>query len=297
MLNTQSMNLDLIRTFVIVGQSKDYNEAASKLNIDKTNVSRHIKSLEELMGTKLINKNAKNYIELTEDGKTLFDGYEKAYNLLFITEKTFLQNKNLNSGKISIGISFDIESKVLTDKIINFKSKYSDTAFKIVNLPSKNLVEKLSHYTLDFVIDEKSDHYKKSSGIKSIDLFNEEYCLVYDKNKFNITAISDLNNIPLILPVSTKQERKLFEEYLEENKIQKKLSIETSNYLSSIEYAESGLGVALIPKNFEINDLEKFDIDLSKTITLSYVESNLSPSSAEFLKKILEKNSWKVIDN
>ena len=85
MLNTQSMNLDLIRTFVIVGQSKDFNDAASKLKIDATNVSRHIKTLEQLMGTKLINKNAKNYIELTEDGQILFDGYEKAYNLLFIT--------------------------------------------------------------------------------------------------------------------------------------------------------------------------------------------------------------------
>ena len=108
MLNTQSMNLDLIRTFVIVGQSKDYNDAASKLKIDATNVSRHIKALEQLMGTKLINKNAKNYIELTEDVQILFDGYEKAYNLLFITEKTYLQIKDLNSGKISIGISADI---------------------------------------------------------------------------------------------------------------------------------------------------------------------------------------------
>ena len=121
MLNTQSMNLDLIRTFVIVGQSKDYNDAASKLQMDATNVSRHIKSLEQLMGTKLINKNSKNFIELTEDGKTLFDGYEKAYNLLFITEKTYLQKKDLNSGKISIGISADIESNVLVDKIISFK--------------------------------------------------------------------------------------------------------------------------------------------------------------------------------
>lgn len=27
MFKTQSMNLDLVRTFVIVGQSKDYNDA------------------------------------------------------------------------------------------------------------------------------------------------------------------------------------------------------------------------------------------------------------------------------
>ena len=152
MLNTQSMNLDLIRTFVIVGQSKDLSDASSKLKIDKSNVSRHIKALEGLMGTKLIKKNSKNYIELTEDGKLLFEGYEKAYNLLFLTEKSFRQNKNLNSGKISIGISSDLEISLLNDKIISFKDKYPDTSFKIINLPSKELYEKLIHYSQYFLL-------------------------------------------------------------------------------------------------------------------------------------------------
>ena len=285
MLNTQSMNLDLIRTFVIVGQSKDFNDAASKLKIDATNVSRHIKTLEQLMGTKLINKNAKNYIELTEDGQILFDGYEKAYNLLFITEKTYLQSKDLNSVKISIGISADIESTVLIDKIVSFKGKYSDAAFKTINLPSKDLVEKLSHYTLDFVIDEKSDNYKKSSGVKSIDLYEEKYSLVYNKGNFSINDITDLKDVPMILPVSTKKERKIFDNFLDKNNLTKKLSIETSNYLSAIEYVKKGLGVALIPRNMIDNELEHFDIDITKVITLSYIENNLSPLSIEFLKE------------
>lgn len=285
MLNTQSMNLDLIRTFVIVGKSKDFNDAASKLKIDATNVSRHIKTLEQLMGTKLINKNAKNYIELTEDGQILFDGYEKAYNLLFITEKTYLQSKDLNSGKISIGISADIESTVLIDKIVSFKGKYSDAAFKTINLPSKDLVEKLSHYTLDFVIDEKSDNYKKSSGVKSIDLYEEKYSLVYNKGNFSINDITDLKDVPMILPVSTKKERKIFDNFLDKNNLTKKLSIETSNYLSAIEYVKKGLGVALIPRNMIDNELEHFDIDITKVITLSYIENNLSPLSIEFLKE------------
>lgn len=285
MLNTQSMNLDLIRTFVIVGQSKDFNDAASKLKIDATNVSRHIKTLEQLMGTKLINKNAKNYIELTEDGQILFDGYEKAYNLLFITEKIYLQSKDLNSGKISIGISADIESTVLIDKIVSFKGKYSDAAFKTINLPSKDLVEKLSHYTLDFVIDEKSDNYKKSSGVKSIDLYEEKYSLVYNKGNFSINDITDLKDVPMILPVSTKKERKIFDNFLDKNNLTKKLSIETSNYLSAIEYVKKGLGVALIPRNMIDNELEHFDIDITKVITLSYIENNLSPLSIEFLKE------------
>ncbi len=202
MLNTQTMNLDLIRTFVIVEQSKDYNDAATKLNIDKTNVSRHIKSLEQLMGTKLINKKSKNYIELTEDGKILFDGYEKAYNLLYITEKTYLQNKDLNSGKISIGISSDIEIDILNEKIEEFKKKYPKAIFKIINLPSKELYEKLSHYNIDFVIDEKID-LQKSSGIVSNDIAEKKYCLCFSNKQYLINTLNDIKDYPLILPTST----------------------------------------------------------------------------------------------
>jgi len=283
MLNTQTMNLDLIRTFVIVGQSKDFSEAASKLKINKSNVSRHIKALEDLMGTKLVKK-MKNYIELTDDGKILFDGYEKAYNLLFITEKSYIQNKDLNSGKISIGVSSDIEIKILNKKIGEFKEKYPDTIFKIINLPSKELYEKLSHYNIDFVIDEKID-LQKSSGIVSYDIDEEEYCIGYLNNKYKINSLEDIKDYPLILPVSTKAERKMFDDLLLKKNIDRKLSVETSNYISSLDFAINGVGIALLPKNI-IKDkaLNTCDAGFAKRIAISYVDENLSPSSKEFFK-------------
>ena len=286
MFHTPKMNLDLIRTFVIVGQSKDFADAASKLKIDQTNVSRHIKSLENLMGTKLIKKNSKNYIELTEDGKTLFEGYEKAYNLLFITEKTFKQSKDLNSGKISIGIAEDIEISMLNDKIESFKKDYPNGAFKIINLSTKDLFEKLYHYNIDFVIDEKIDNYVKSNEISMLDLYKEEYCLAFLKDKFNIKNLSDIKGIPLILPINAKKERKYFEELLLKNKIEKKLSIETASYESGLDYAKRGLGVALLPISLaKTTDLQFLNIPISKEIAIAYIEKNLSPSSKEFLKK------------
>ena len=287
---TQSMNLDLIRTFVIVGQSRDLTEAALKLKLDKSNISRHIKSLESLMGTKLFKKNSRNCIELTEDGKKLFDGYEKAYNLLFITEKSYRQEKDLNNGKITIGISSDNETLLLNKNIVKFKEKYPNTIFKIINLPSKELYDKLSHYAIDFVIDEKIDS-QKSSGIVSYDVFTEQYCLCYLESKYSISNIKDLKEYPLILPVRSKEERNSFDTLLGNEKINSKLSIETSNYISSLHFAKEGLGVALVPKRVAINNnLEVFDIDLHKNIVISYVEENLSPSSKEFLKYLKSKN-------
>lgn len=285
MLNTQSMNLDLIRTFVIVGQSKDLSDASSKLKIDKSNVSRHIKALEGLMGTKLIKKNSKNYIELTEDGKLLFDGFEKAYNLIFLTEKSFRQSKDLNAGKISIGISSNLESNILNSKIEAFKKLYPATFFKIINLPSKELYEKLIHYNIDFVIDESID-FQRSNGIVSSKIYEENFVLGYSDKKYKLDNLNDLENAPLILPVRNKEERILFEKLLDKNNISKNLSIETSNYNSSIDFALKGLGVALVPKEMETkDDLKYLNIDLQKNINISYVSENLSPSSREFLNQ------------
>lgn len=285
MLNTQSMNLDLIRTFVIVGQSKDLSDASSKLKIDKSNVSRHIKALEGLMGTKLIKKNSKNYIELTEDGKLLFDGFEKAYNLIFLTEKSFRQSKDLNAGKISIGISSNLESNILNSKIEAFKKLYPATSFNIINLPSKELYEKLIHYNIDFVIDESID-FQRSNGIVSSKIYEENFALGYSDKKYKLDNLNDLENAPLILPVRNKEERILFEKLLDKNNISKNLSIETSNYNSSIDFALKGLGVALVPKEMETkDDLKYLNIDLQKNINISYVSENLSPSSREFLNQ------------
>ena len=65
MLKTQSMNLDVIRTFVVVGQSKSFQEASVKLLIDRSSVSRHIALLEETLGFKVIKRLDNNLIELT----------------------------------------------------------------------------------------------------------------------------------------------------------------------------------------------------------------------------------------
>ena len=286
MLKTQSMNLDYIRTFVVVGQSKDYKEAASKLNIDYTNVSRHIKQLEDTMETKLVKINYKNIIELTEDGKTLFDGYEKAYNTILFTEKNYIQGKSLNTGKLSIGVLKDVEKDILTEKVKKFKNKYPDVIIKIVEGETKDLFDKLSKYYIDFVIDEKYWDLKSSSDIKSKSISIEKYCIAYSSNHFEteLNTIEQLNNLPLILPISDRQDRMKFEQLLSENKIKKNLSLEVSNYDTAYDYTISGLGYALLPKKYiKDSELNYLDIELDKEISISYINGNLSPSAKEFL--------------
>ena len=287
MLQTPTMNLNLMRTFVIVGQSRDIKTAAEKLKMDQSNVSRNIKSLEEIMNTKLIIRNHKSYIELTESGKVLFAYYEKAYNLLFLAEKTHLQNHSLDCAKITIGTSFNCDSELFISKIDVFKKKYPNIVIKTIHLSTRDLFDRLSQYYVDFILSEKIDNIKKSSEIKSIDLFEEQYCIAYSSNYYNLslTDIKQLNSIPLLVPTTNKKVRILFDEQLESLGIAENVSIESDDENELKMYANLGLGFALLPKRVVKNsDLAYLDLDIHVTIAISYVGENLTPSNTEFLK-------------
>ena len=292
MLKTQAMRLDYIRTFIIVCQSKNFRDAANKLNVDFTNISRHISALEEIMETKLINRKSKSMIELTEDGKILFDGWQKGYNLLLLTEKNFIQRKSLNAGKISIGVPRGVEEDFLTNKIMAFKAKYPSVIIKILNYDTNTLFKHLSNYYLDFVIDEVSENFKYDTNIKSINLKTYKFVLAYSPKYFDkkISCKEDINNIPLILPTTLKQERLKFEKIFGKDEVKESLTLEVTNYDAAKKYALNGLGYALLPKDKILkNELNYFEIEeLNKNISISYVIGNLSPSAKEFLKTIID---------
>ena len=63
------------------------------------------------------------------------------------------------------------------------------------------------------------------------------------------------------------------------------MSIEVCNYYVAKDYAESGLGVALLPKRIaKDSKLEIENININKTIKISYISENLTASTQEFLK-------------
>ena len=93
-LSSQKMNLNNIRTFVVLGQSNNMTEASKKLDVAISLVSRHLKQLEEELQTKLVVPTPKNQkLKLTDDGKYFFNKYEKIYNEIMLAEKEYKQTK------------------------------------------------------------------------------------------------------------------------------------------------------------------------------------------------------------
>lgn len=76
-----NINLNLYKIFYIVAKSKSFVDASNKLFISQPAISKDIKTLENLMNTKLIYRKS-NGITLTRDGKEFYKYLEQSFGIL-----------------------------------------------------------------------------------------------------------------------------------------------------------------------------------------------------------------------
>ena len=295
----KNLNLNLYRVFYEVTKYSSISAAAKSMYLSQPAISKSIKNLETELGITLFDR-ALNGIVLTENGKELFTYVEEAFNSIRLAEKKMLENKNLEKGTLAIGIRSHIASFYLVDKVIEFHNKYPKIEITIINRPSNELLKLLNNNRIDFIIDISS--YKDELDSYDVkDLSDLEHCFVTLNNE-NILpdkteyTLSDLKNVPLILPVNHSSHRKILNQFAKDNNIrfQNVLSVETSELI--YDFVKRGEGVGYILKDMVIKDVESgllkiIDIkeDLPKdSLKLICLEKRLTEASHQFISDYLK---------
>jgi len=284
-LSSMKMNLDYIRTFTVLGQSRSMTEASHKLHVNTSYVSRHIKQLEKELQTKLILINAKSKeIQFTEAGKYFYEKYEKIYNEILLTEKNFRQSEQLDNCKITLGVSQDLEKSYLLPKLKLFFDQYPNISLKVINGDRIKLMKLLTRYTTDFLVCKfHSQDYLENDSIVVKKLATTSYCFVYNPLKYHFT---DFSSSSVILPVSNTEERMALNTYFQDRQICFQRSYEIENFDRMMSYIMDGFGVGIVLRDLvvESENLAIIDMDLPVDICLCYIPDKVTPSTKELLK-------------
>ncbi len=284
-LNSQKMNLDYIRTFVVLGQSRNMTQASQKLNVTISYISRHLRQLEEELEVKLIISSPQNReLELTESGKYYFEKYEKIYNELLLAEKNFKQMKNLNECKINIGVNEDLEDVFLSKKLKKFLTKYNNISVKVFHGDNRYLSQLLNQFRIDFMI------YKSESSLNILNdnvqttlIEQSDYCFVYNTDLY---SFKDFASSTFILPFNGTEDRISANNYFKEHNINPKVIYEFSNFNQIISYVQQGFGIGFVLKSCikDYPNLHTINVHTSLDIRISYIKEMLIPSTKELLK-------------
>ena len=294
------INLNLYKIFYEVALSESISDASKKLFITQSAVSKAIKKLEEDLNTNLFYRNSKG-VKLTEKGEELLFYVEEAFNNLVTAERTMIESKTLNKGKISIGVPSQIGSFYIFEDITNFHKKYPNIEITIISKTTTQLLKLLERHELDFIID-TSPINTKIDNIIIQPLIEINNCFVAKSDTSidvdKIKTIKDLANYPLVLPIKGTDNRKQLDKLFEKNNVELNnvINIHTSEMIAGSIKKDLGIGYIIydvIKDNVENGEFKIIDINESLpkiTINLVYIEKYLTIAPKFFIENYLKIN-------
>ena len=294
------INLNLYKIFYEVALSESISDASKKLFITQSAVSKAIKKLEEDLNTNLFYRNSKG-VKLTEKGEELLFYVEEAFNNLVTAERTMIESKTLNKGKISIGVPSQIGSFYIFKDITNFHKKYPNIEITIISKTTTQLLKLLERHEIDFIID-TSPINTKIDNIIIQPLIEVKNCFVAKSDTSididKIKTIKDLANYPLVLPIKGTDNRKQLDKVFEKNNVELNnvINIHTSEMIAGSIKKDLGIGYIIydvIKDNVENEEFKIIDIKENLpniTINLVYIEKYLTIAPKFFIENYLKIN-------
>lgn len=294
-----NLNLNLYKIFYDVAQYGSVSTASKNLSVSQPAISRSIKKLEEDLDVTLFYRTL-NGMVLTEKGKELLGYVEEACNSLIIGERTMMETNSLVKGKLSIGVPSHIASFYLYEHIKNFHEKYPDIEISLINRSTDELIKMLESHEIDFII-ESSPIITNEKELHVEDLTHAYHGFVALANdKQNISKLSDLTNVPVILPGEKSYDRQRLNELLLDSDVTLKniISIDSSEMIKEAILQGNGIGYLLLDNvKKEIMDGTLKEIPIEKnlpyvTIKLVYIDKYLTKAPQVFIDEYLKKNNY-----
>ncbi|WP_313892749.1 LysR family transcriptional regulator [Psychrobacillus sp.] len=288
--------LDLYKVFCKVAKSESFSKAAKELYMTQPAVSQAIMQLEKELDTRLFIRTPRG-VSLTDEGTLLFEYANSAINLLHVGEEKILEFKNLTAGELKIGVGDTISRYFLLPYLEQFRNKYPNITFKIVNGTTVELCTILKSGGVDIAIcnlpiEDSTLELRPCFEIHDVFVYGEKFKKILSKP----LGLDELVKLPLILLEPNSNSRKYVENYMLSKGIKVSPEFELGSHSLLLEFAKINLGIACVTKEFSLEYLNtgllnevqlKEDIPKRSVGVCSLKSVPLSPAATKFVE-ILE---------
>ena len=195
------MYIDSLVLFLAVVDCKSFSEAAFEKNISQSALSKQIKNLEQVCGTKLFDR-SKHTIHLTDAGEVFAAHAETVvseYNAMKNSMTTF---NGTGTEYLRIASSPVLHLYEFSSMIKTFLNSHPDTHVQIDESPLFSIIKELDRLSIDLAI-VRSEAFPDKEGFQFIPLIEDEVVfLCSDKNRLaknKTVSISQINQENLVL--------------------------------------------------------------------------------------------------
>jgi len=122
--------LELLRTFIRVTEMSSFTLAGESLGLPKSSVSEHVQALEELLGTRLLQRTTRK-VQATQDGLVLYERSKDLLSHMDEIEGLFRQDAALLSGRIRVDLPSILARRVVMPRLPDFMARHPQLMLEI----------------------------------------------------------------------------------------------------------------------------------------------------------------------
>ncbi|QUL53510.1 LysR family transcriptional regulator [Paenibacillus tritici] len=236
-----------LEVFIKVVEKENFTKAAEELHMTQPAVSQYIRTLEQVVGTRLLERSNK-FVRMNKAGEIV---YHHAKGILALyTRMQYLVDDLANnaSGPIAIGASYTFGEYILPHIIAKLKKEYPLIRPSIIIHNTKEIIDLVISYQLDIGIIEGffNDHQIHSEIVSEdhmVIVASPQHPLLEKKEELRL---SDLVDETWILREEGSGTRQAADNFFEMYEFTPKSIMEFGSTQVIKESVEAGLGISLL---------------------------------------------------
>ncbi len=146
-----ALNLNLLRSFWLVGQAGSVSRAAQASFVSQPALSKAVKELENQIGLPLFERGARG-VTLTEAGGGLFEFCKAIFSLESEAEDFLSSLKRLEGGTLRLGASTTIATAILPRLLADFRERHRNLRFSLARGNTSEIETRLLDFQLDIAL-------------------------------------------------------------------------------------------------------------------------------------------------
>ena len=234
-----------IRAFYAVVEEGNISHAAQRLAIAQPALSRQMKRLEEMLGTKLFDRGSRR-IRLTEAGRVFSERVEKILMLVDGTIRDIEEIGGGEAGTIHLGTITSSGATLLPKLIAEFHRKHPKITFQIWEAEGSRILELLDNRIIEIGITRTQ---VDEQIYESLILDHEPFIVMMREDqvvgdKPDEVELIDLANSDLIVPLRWKS---LVISKSHDAGFDPKIFCVSDSIVQDILFVRNGLGLAILP--------------------------------------------------
>ncbi|WP_010283651.1 selenium metabolism-associated LysR family transcriptional regulator [Bacillus timonensis] len=280
-----------LQVFITVVENKNFSRAADKLHMTQPAVSQYIRTFEENLGVRLLDRTNK-YVHVTKAGEIVYHHAKEIVGLYTKMGSLLDDLTNQVKGPLSIGASYTFGEYVLPHLLAKMKNKYADIQPTVTIANTDTIAELVKSHQIDIGIIEGQLKNEKRIGIQD---FAEDHMVIIASlnhpliQKNRKVTNKDLENETWVLREEGSGTRAAGENVFNKLGISPKNIMSFGSTQAIKEAVGAGLGISILSQLAVQKELQHGNLKIIQLLELPYKRQFSYITNSPFQTKALQE--------